>query len=62
MQEGRTLLKRAVERHLLSDVRIGVFLSGGLDSTAILGLTRSTGQTFEAFTVSFRIGRQMTNR
>jgi asparagine synthase (glutamine-hydrolysing) len=53
VEEGRTLLKQAVERHLLSDVRIGVFLSGGLDSTAILGLTRSTGQPFEAFTVSF---------
>jgi asparagine synthase (glutamine-hydrolysing) len=53
VEEGRTLLKRAVERHLLSDVRIGVFLSGGLDSTSILGLSRRTGQTFEAFTVSF---------
>ena len=55
VEEGRTLLQQAVQRHLLSDVRIGVFLSGGLDSTAILGLTRNSNQdkSFEAFTVSF---------
>ncbi|RZK22944.1 MAG: asparagine synthase (glutamine-hydrolyzing) [Flavobacterium sp.] len=33
--EVRTLLKRSVERHLLSDAPIGVFLSGGVDSSII---------------------------
>lgn len=55
LQEGRTLLERAIKRHLLSDVRIGVFLSGGLDSTAILALAHNADQhsSLEAFTVSF---------
>jgi asparagine synthase (glutamine-hydrolysing) len=48
-------LQKAIKRHLLSDVRIGVFLSGGLDSTAILGLARNRedDHSLEAFTVSF---------
>jgi asparagine synthase (glutamine-hydrolysing) len=55
IEEGRVLLQKAVKRHLLSDVRIGVFLSGGLDSTAILGLARNREEdhSLEAFTVSF---------
>ena len=55
VEEGRALLHQSVKRHLLSDVRIGLFLSGGLDSTAILGLTRGieSGNSVEAFTVSF---------
>ena len=55
IEEGCALLQKAVKSHLLSDVRIGVFLSGGLDSTAILGLARDREESgpLEAFTVSF---------
>jgi len=55
VEEGRALLRQAVNRHLLSDVRLGVFLSGGLDSTAVLGLASDTAgvKPLEAFTVSF---------
>jgi asparagine synthase (glutamine-hydrolysing) len=54
--EGRALLEQAVRRHLLSDVRVGIFLSSGLDSTAILGIARqfqSATEHLHAFTVSF---------
>ena len=34
----RRLLSRAVESHLASDVDVGVFLSGGMDSSAIVAL------------------------
>jgi asparagine synthase (glutamine-hydrolysing) len=36
----RERLEASVRRHLVSDVPVGIFLSGGLDSTAILALTR----------------------
>ena len=53
--EGRALLQQSVRRHLLSDVPLGVFLSSGLDSTAILGLSEDQNrlQPLDAFTVSF---------
>jgi asparagine synthase (glutamine-hydrolysing) len=52
--EGRHLLERSVERHLLSDVPLGVFLSSGIDSTAVAGLARQmSDHDVHAFTVSF---------
>ena len=36
----RTLLEQAVARHLIADVPVGVFLSGGLDSTSLVALSR----------------------
>ena len=55
IEEGRALLGQSVRRHLLSDVRVGVFLSSGLDSTAVLGLGRGQqgAQQLDAFAVSF---------
>lgn len=40
----QTTLKAAVERHLISDAPIGVFLSGGLDSSIISLLAKSSNQ------------------
>lgn len=37
----RTALQDTVEHHFLSDVPVGIFLSGGIDSTALLALARS---------------------
>jgi asparagine synthase (glutamine-hydrolysing) len=55
IEEGRALLQQSVGRHLLSDVPLGIFLSSGLDSTAILGLSEDQNrlQPLDAFTVSF---------
>ncbi len=36
----RTLLGEAVERRLVADVPLGAFLSGGIDSTLVVGLMR----------------------
>jgi asparagine synthase (glutamine-hydrolysing) len=46
----------SVRHHLLSDVPVGVFLSAGIDSGALLGLVTECGDTaaLRAFTLGFR--------
>ncbi len=36
----RAALEESMRRHLVSDVPVGIFLSGGIDSTVVLALTR----------------------
>ncbi len=39
-QITRVALEESIHRHLVSDVPVGIFLSGGIDSTVILALAR----------------------
>ncbi len=46
-------LRAAVERHLVSDVPLGLFLSGGVDSTLLLAYIRELGhEGFPVFTIA----------
>ncbi len=50
----RHLLEQSVQRWLMSDVPIGCSLSGGLDSTAVVGLMASSGITpIQTWTLGF---------
>jgi asparagine synthase (glutamine-hydrolysing) len=50
----RDLLKQAVQSHLMSDVPLGVFLSGGIDSSAIAALMSDLRKDpIETFSVGY---------
>ena len=50
----RGLLQESVELHQVSDVPLGVFLSGGLDSSAIVGLmSRQADKPVRTYSVGF---------
>ena len=49
----RSDLEHAVESHLIADVPVGVFLSSGLDSTAIAALAAKAHPGIHTFTVAF---------
>jgi asparagine synthase (glutamine-hydrolysing) len=52
-QRVRSLLEDAVASHLIADVPVGVFLSGGLDSTTIAALASRVRRGVHTFTVAF---------
>jgi len=50
----REALLDSVKAHHVSDVPVGIFLSGGIDSTAVLALSRANGQRdIRTFSISF---------
>lgn len=54
IEETRARLLETVKLHMLSDVPVGVFLSGGVDSSAVAAaMTQLGGPSFKAFTIGF---------
>jgi asparagine synthase (glutamine-hydrolysing) len=54
----RESLERSIDRHLVSDVPVALFLSGGIDSSVIAALAaRRAGTTLDGFTVTFSESR-----
>jgi asparagine synthase (glutamine-hydrolysing) len=47
------LYRGAVRRHLLSDVPVGILLSGGLDSGLLLALMNEHGNSWPAYTIGY---------
>ena len=47
------LYQRAVKRHLLSDVPVGLLLSGGVDSALLLALMNLYGESWRTYTVGY---------
>jgi len=53
----RLQLEDSVKAHSLADVRVGAFLSGGLDSSAIVALlARQSSERLSTFTIGFNEG------
>ena len=58
----REALTEAVEMRLMADVPVGAFLSGGLDSTAVVALmAQAMGRPVETFTVGFDFSDDPSN-
>ncbi len=54
-EELDSLLQQSVREHLLSDVPLGIWLSGGMDSTTILHYaSQASNSRLKTFSISFR--------
>jgi len=52
-EELLAIYRRAIRRHLISDVPVGLLLSGGIDSALLLGLMHENGKDWPTFTVGY---------
>ncbi len=60
VKEVRRLLEKATRYHLVADVDIGAFLSGGVDSTAVVALmSQYSDKPIKAFSVGFDNGTEI---
>jgi asparagine synthase (glutamine-hydrolysing) len=53
VEQLRHLYRGAVRRHLISDVPVGILLSGGVDSALLLALMNEHGGPWPAYTVGY---------
>jgi len=53
-EELDSLLRNSVQEHLISDVPLGIWLSGGVDSTTILHYAAECGAKLKTFSISFQ--------
>lgn len=58
LADTATHLRRAVQRQMISDVPVGAFLSGGLDSSAVVAFAREQNPDIHCFTIEMAGGQE----
>jgi len=53
VEELREILEKSVRSRLLADVPVGVFLSGGLDSSLVAAMAKRNNEDIECFSIGF---------
>jgi asparagine synthase (glutamine-hydrolysing) len=53
VEELREILARSVRSRLVADVPVGVFLSGGLDSSLVAAMAKRSNKDIECFSIGF---------
>lgn len=58
VEELRSVLSESIEMRMISDVPLGAFLSGGLDSTGVVGVMHDrSSQPVETYSLGFDMGQ-----
>lgn len=55
LEEIRAVMRDSVKSHMISDVPVGAFLSGGIDSTIVVALAKELMPDIKTFTVGFEV-------
>jgi len=55
-EKVRTVVEEAVKRQMIADVPVGVYLSGGIDSSAVLAAAVKVKKNIKTFSVGFDLG------
>lgn len=59
IKKGKELLNSSIDLRLRSDVPLGIFLSGGIDSSSVVGLlAERTSQQLKTFSVAYDFGNE----
>ena len=51
--QGKKLIEESIERRMVSDVSLGAFLSGGLDSSTIVNFSKKFNQNINTYSIGF---------
>jgi len=54
VEEFGDLFEDAVKKRFVADVKVGAFLSGGIDSTAVVATAKEIGYDLDTYTIGFR--------